>query len=163
MTVLNILTCNPLIVIAFISWVIAQLIKTTAFYVENKTMNFKKLSESGGMPSAHSALVCSVAVATAYKYGLSSTYFSYALILAMIVMYDAMGVRRAAGEHAKALNRIQEYLKENSASLPEDKRFVPYSERRLDESLGHRPIEVLGGATLGVAVAVISIVLFHVV
>ncbi len=161
MRVLNILTCNSLIVIAFVSWVIAQLIKTAAFYMENKTMNLKKLSESGGMPSAHSALVCSVAVGTAYKYGLSSTYFSFALILAMIVMYDAMGVRRAAGEHAKVLNRIQEYLEENSAALPEGKRFRADSERMLDESLGHRPIEVLAGATLGVVVAVISITVFH--
>ena len=159
--ILRILTCNYLIDIAFLSWVTAQLIKTVAFYCHNKTMNFKKLSESGGMPSAHSALVCSLAVGTAHKYGLSSTYFSFALILAMIVMYDAMGVRRAAGQHAKAINEIQEYLKKNGDKLPDSEKYFPSSNRRMCESLGHRPEEVLAGAALGVCIATISIVCFH--
>ncbi len=149
----SILTCNCLIDIAFVAWSTAQLIKTVAFYVKNKTMNFKRLSESGGMPSAHSSLVCSVAFTTAYKYGIASTYFSLTLIMAMIVMYDAMGVRRAAGEHAKALNVMQDYLVRNSAALPESERFIPVSAKRYSESLGHRPCEVLAGAALGVCVA----------
>lgn len=149
----RILTGNYLIDIAFIAWSTAQLIKTVTFYVKHKTMNFKRLSESGGMPSAHSSLVCSVAFTTAYKYGITSTYFSLTLIIAMIVMYDAMGVRRAAGEHAKALNVMQDYLVKNSASLPENERFIPVSSKRYSESLGHKPNEVLAGAALGVCVA----------
>jgi acid phosphatase family membrane protein YuiD len=155
------LTCNCLIYIAFFAWSTAQLIKTVAFYVKNKTMNFKRLSESGGMPSAHSSLVCSVAFTTAYKYGIDSTYFSLTLIMAMIVMYDAMGVRRAAGEHAKALNMMQDYLVKNTASLPENERFTPVSTKKFSESLGHKPREVLAGAALGVCVASFFIFYLH--
>ena len=154
------LTCNYLINIGAISWVISQLLKTVIFFFQNKKMNFKRLSESGGMPSAHSALVCSVALGTVHKYGLSSPYFSFALTLAMIVMYDAMGVRRAAGEQAKAINNIQEYLSINECSLPiKENSKIEFN--KLNESLGHTLIEVIAGSVLGICVTVVSIVWFH--
>jgi uncharacterized protein len=155
------LTSNYLIDIGVVSWVAAQLLKSLAFYIKNKTMNFKTLSGSGGMPSAHSALVCSVAIGTAHQYGFSSPYFSFALTLAMIVMYDAMGVRRAAGEQAKAINEIQEYLQKTQCKLPDGTKFSPGLTHKLDESLGHKPAEVFGGAVLGAFVAFSSIVWFH--
>jgi uncharacterized protein len=157
--ILNMLTSNYLINIGVTSWITAQLIKTLAFYIKNKTMDFKTLSGSGGMPSAHSALVCSVAIGTAHRYGFHSPYFSLALTLAMIVMYDAMGVRRAAGEQAKAINEIQEYLRKTQCKLPDTIKYSPIHE--LNESLGHKPSEVFGGALLGACVAFTSIVWFH--
>jgi len=159
--ILKTLACNYLIDIGVISWITAQIIKTLIFFIENKKMNFKRLSESGGMPSAHSALVCSVALGTAYEYGLSSPYFSLALTLAMVVMYDAMGVRRAAGEQAKAINEIRAYLKDNESTLPQEKQCFKHQLHRLNESLGHTPAEVLGGIILGFSVATISILWFH--
>ena len=159
--ILRILTCNYLIDVAAISWVTAQLLKTLVFYLKNKKMDFKTLSGAGGMPSAHSALVCSVAIDTAHKYGLSSPYFSFALTLAMIVMYDAMGVRRAAGNQAKTINQIQDYLKKNQSKLPDGEKYAAGAIHRLDESLGHKPVEVLGGAVLGACVAAVSIVWLH--
>ena len=159
--IFRVLSSNYLIDIGVLSWIIAQLLKTVAYYVKNKIFDFKTLSGSGGMPSAHSALVCSVAVGTAYKYGFYSPYFSFAITLALIVMYDAMGVRRAAGEQAKAINEIREYLKKTETKLPDGAACSAHSIRRLDESLGHQPIEVFAGAVLGTCVAVASIVLLH--
>ncbi len=159
--ILKTLTCNYLINIGVISWVISQLIKTFIFFFKNKKMNLKKLSESGGMPSAHSALVCSVALGTVHKYGLSSPCFSLALTFAMIVMYDAMGVRRAAGEQAKAINQIQEYLYNNECSMPDKEKCLKIPTKKLNESLGHTLIEVVAGCILGICVTVISIVWFH--
>lgn len=159
--ILKTLACNYLIDIGVISWIVAQIIKTLLFFIENKKMNFKRLSESGGMPSAHSALVCSVAFGTAYEYGLSSPYFSLALTFAMIVMYDAMGVRRAAGQQAKAINEIRAYLKDKDNTMPEEEQCFKHQLRQLNESLGHTPAEVLGGVVLGFSVATISMLWLH--
>ena len=107
---------------------------------------------AGGMPRAHSALVCSMTIATARKFGVSSPFFAFAFILAAIVMYDAMGVRRAAGEQAKVLNRIvDDWMNE------EDDEENPLREngKRLKEKVGHTPFEVLSGALLGILMAMI--------
>lgn len=159
--ILKTLTCNYLINIGVISWITAQIIKTLLFFVKNKKMNFKRLSEAGGMPSAHSALVCSVALGTAYEYGLSSPYFSLALTVAMVVLYDAMGVRRAAGEQAKAINEIRAYLSDKQRKLPEEEKCFKDKISCLNESLGHTPREVLGGILLGFCVATIANIWCH--
>ncbi|WP_255575498.1 divergent PAP2 family protein [Caproiciproducens faecalis] len=155
------MTYNYLIMIGIISWMSAQLIKTIIFLCRNKRIDFKTLSGSGGMPSAHSALVCSVAVGTAHEYGFGSPYFSLAFTLAVIVMYDAMGVRRAAGQQAKAINDLVEYLKDNKCNLPDEGKYLKDSVCRLNESLGHTPLEVFAGVVLGVCVAVVSIIWFR--
>lgn len=157
----KILTFNYLITIGIASWIAAQAIKSLIFIFRNKRINFKTLSGAGGMPSAHSALVCSVAVGTAHKYGLSSPYFSFAFTLAVIVMYDAMGVRRAAGEQAKAINSMQEYLKKNRCALPDGDEYFKNMVTGLNESLGHTPVEVAAGMALGILIAVLSIIWVH--
>ena len=159
--ILKILTYNYLIGVAVISWVAAQLLKTFLFYVRNKKMDLKRLSGAGGMPSAHSALVSSVAVGAAQEYGISSPYFSLAFTMAVIVLYDAMGVRRAAGKQAKAINSIREYLKKNESKLPYDDKFFKAATNTLNESLGHKPCEVLAGVALGAGVAAISSIWLH--
>lgn len=157
----KILTFNYLITVGVASWIAAQAIKTLIFICRNKRIDLKTLSGAGGMPSAHSALVCSVAVGTAHEYGLSSPYFSLAFTIAVIVMYDAMGVRHAAGEQAKAINSIQAYLKKNRCELPDSDEYFKNMLTGLNESLGHTPAEVLAGVALGILVAVISIIWVH--
>ena len=159
--VLRFLSYNYLITIGIVSWMTAQLIKSVIFLCRNKRIDFKTLSGSGGMPSAHSALVRSVAVGTAHEYGFASPYFSLAFTLAVIVMYDAMGVRRAAGQQAKAINAIAEYLRDNKHSLPDEGKYLRDTVSGLNESLGHSPAEVFAGVVLGVCVAVVSIIWFH--
>ena len=105
------------------------------------------------MPSSHSAVTCSVLLTSYLLYGFDSPIFAMAFILALIVMYDATGVRWAAGLHAKAINYIVEYLgDENAQNEVQLKEMIP----KLNESLGHRMIEVVCGAMLGFAVALIG-------
>ncbi len=119
---------------------------------------------SGGMPSAHSALVCSIAVGMSRKMGFASPEFALALTLAGIVMYDAMGVRRAAGEQAKVLNKMifsfklfgEDFWKDfNLDQELTDSDLEEPEPKELKEFLGHTPLEVLGGALLGILVAVL--------
>ena len=108
------LTANYYINVAITAWFLAQLSKTLLTLVLKKKLVMERMIGAGGMPSSHTALVCSLTIAMARKTGVSSAEFALALALACIVMYDAMGVRRAAGEHAKVLNKL--YL-DSSLSL----------------------------------------------
>ena len=150
----QLLISNRIINVGFISWMLSQLIKTGIFLLQNKKINLKRLSESGGMPSAHSALGCSVAFATVQEVGFASPIAALALSFAAVVLYDAMGVRRAAGEQAKAINQITEYLGETdkTGKMAEIKESIG----TLEVSLGHTPFEVLCGALLGICVALLS-------
>jgi len=149
---------NSLINIGIISWLTAQGFKTILDLIKHRRFNRKILSSSGGMPSSHSAITCSVLLTSYYIYGMNSPIFAVSFILAFIVMYDAMGVRWAAGLHAKALNNIVEYLERTDDSVtPADQRgelkeMIP----KLNESLGHRVIEVVCGALLGFFIAVVG-------
>lgn len=109
------------------------------------------------MPSSHSALVCSTCVAIYKQSGPDSVIFALSLVLAGIVMYDAMGVRRAAGEQAKVINKIiiNPFNKENQDNIKnikkaDDKNIESIAIKTLKEFLGHTPLEVLGGAIVGV-------------
>ncbi len=105
METLRFLTSNYLIDVAFVAWLSAQVLKTLLYYLDTNTFRAERLVGSGGMPSAHSALVCSIAVGMSRKMGFASPEFALALTLAGIVMYDAMG---CAGrqEQAKVLNKM---------------------------------------------------------
>lgn len=150
----SILFSNSLINIGVISWLSAQLIKTILDAIKHRSFNRQRLAGAGGMPSSHSAVCCSVVLTSYYLYGYQSPIFALAFIVALIVMYDATGVRWAAGLHAKAINHIVEYLEndddENGKKSLND--LIP----RLNESLGHRVIEVICGALLGIVIAVIG-------
>ena len=106
MNPLKVLVSNYVIDVGFLAWFAAQLLKTILAYIPSRRINWERMVGSGGMPSSHSALACAIAVGVAKKAGYAAPEFAIAIALAAIVMYDAMGVRRAAGEQAKVLNKI---------------------------------------------------------
>lgn len=124
---------------AVLSWAIAQGTKIVLTLLLEKRFDATRLVGTGGMPSSHSALVMALAFSIGKYNGFESPYFAIALILALVVMYDAAGIRRAAGKQAEILNRL---IEEHQAPDME----------KLKELLGHTPLEVLAGAILGIAV-----------
>ncbi|MFP4698399.1 MAG: divergent PAP2 family protein [Eubacteriales bacterium] len=133
---------NKPLISAVLAWLIAQLIKLTLALFSTKRIDFTKLVASGGMPSSHSATVCALATAIGELQGYDSSMFGIASIVALVIMYDASGVRRAAGKQAKVLNKIVKELENNELHF----------EERLKELLGHTPIEVFIGGLLGIFV-----------
>ncbi len=138
---------NSILDVITVAWAIAQFYKVLSSLIIDKKFNIRRLWETGGMPSSHSATVTALATSVGISYGAASPLFAISSIFAIIVMHDAAGIRRAAGKQASALNRIGATL-----SKIFDERF---DEEHLKELLGHNPIEVLTGALLGIAVAFI--------
>jgi acid phosphatase family membrane protein YuiD len=124
---------------------LAQVLKVIVVLVKDRKMNFRYLVTSGGMPSSHSSLVVCLALSTGLVDGWGSTTFAIAVVLAMVVMYDAAGVRQAAGKQARVLNKIMDDWERTQS--------YAVSEGRLKELLGHTPRQVLMGALLGAVVA----------
>lgn len=151
---ISFLWSNDLINISVIAWVSAQLIKAVVDTVKHKQFDRHRLAGAGGMPSSHSAVTCAVLLTSYYLYGFNSSTFALAFVVALIVMYDATGVRWAAGLHARAINQLVEYL--NNSEDQENKNALAELIPRLNESLGHRVIEVICGALLGFAIAFIA-------
>ena len=137
---------NQLLVSAVLGWVVAQGLKTLIDFALNKSFNKERLVGSGGMPSSHSATVCGLTTAAVIKYGVGSFEFAISFVLSMIVMYDAIGVRRKTGKQAKLLNSI---LMENPLKLSAE-----VLQERLKEYVGHTPLQVVAGALLGVFLAI---------
>lgn len=136
---------NQVLVSAVTGWVVAQILKTIIDLSLNKSFNPERLVGSGGMPSSHSATVCALTTAACTRYGTGSFEFAVCFILSMIVMYDAMGVRRETGRQAKLLNSI---LLENPLKLDGE-----VFQERLKEYVGHTPLQVAAGAILGIFLA----------
>ncbi len=132
------------LVTALIAWLIAQVMKMIIVLIKDRKVNFERLVGSGGMPSSHSALVVSLAAAIGLTEGFDSPLFALSTVFALVVMYDAAGVRRAAGQQAAILNKIIDSLVKSDFSR---------TEKRLKELLGHTPVQVFAGALLGIAVA----------
>ena len=128
--------------IPIITWALMQSIKVLSDLIIHKKLNIKRLWGSGGMPSSHSAFVMSLSTVAALSRGLDSLEFAICLIFSGIVMYDAAGVRRAAGKQAKVLNQIIE--SDGDINIQE----------KLVELLGHTPVEVFAGAVVGVLMAI---------
>lgn len=141
---------NYLFMCAVISWFSAQFIKTLLVLIIQRRLVLERMFGAGGMPSAHSATVTALTIASARACGLGSTEFAFAFVLAAVVIYDAMGVRRAAGEHAKVINKI---VRISNSDDYEGNNIEDVEE--LKESLGHTPLEVLGGVLLGMMIAMI--------
>ena len=137
------LGANPVLVAATLAWAIAQTLKFLIYSVRDRRVSLHYLTTMGGMPSTHSATVAGLATAVGIREGLRSTSFAIAFLFAIVVMYDAAGVRRAAMAQAKILNQIIDELFQGH----------PISETRLRELLGHTPFEVLMGALLGVVIS----------
>ena len=127
------------------AWAISQLIKIFVILARGKSFDWWFLVRSGGMPSSHTALVCALAAVMAMTQGFNSVVFAITAILAMVVMYDAAGVRQAVGRQSKILNRIIKELRE--------KRPKGEVERDLREFIGHTQFQVIAGAALGIFIA----------
>lgn len=133
---------NHALLAAILAWFIAQLLKMILVLLKERRWDFSRMVGSGGMPSSHSALVVALAVAVGKLVGFASAQFAIAAALALVVMYDAANVRRAAGKQAELLNRIVEDVYHGKHIDGE----------RLKELLGHTPVEVAAGAFLGIIV-----------
>lgn len=130
---------------AFVAWAIAQVTKVVLTSIKQRRLNLRVLAETGGMPSSHAAIVMGLTAAVGRLDGVASSTFAIALIFSFVVMYDAQGVRRAAGRQATVLNRLVDDLVA-MRGIQED---------RLRELLGHTPFEVLVGGALGVTVGLL--------
>lgn len=133
------------IIIPIGTWVVIQVFKFVCDVIKNKKFDFKRLLGAGGMPSSHTAVVTSLATLIAKYEGIDTPLFGIAVIFAAIVMYDAAGVRRAAGKQAALLNKIVETPGLTGVEVSE----------RLVEVLGHTPIQVLVGAIVGICIGLI--------
>lgn len=137
---------NQILLVALIACITAQGLKLAIDLIRSRKLNVTYLLSPGGMPSAHSALVGALATSVGLTKGLSSAEFAIACLFAIIVMYDAAGVRQAAGKQAKILNQIVDEL------FQEEHKF---NEERLKELLGHTPFQVLVGLSLGIFIAML--------
>ena len=137
---------NKYIYIPFFLWFGIQLFKLIYDLVITKKFNFKRIMGAGGMPSSHSAVVAGIATLIGKYEGVNSPIFALAFIVAFIVMYDACGVRRAAGKQAELLNKLIETPGLTGVQVSE----------KLVEVLGHTPVQVIVGALIGVGVGLIA-------
>ncbi|AFZ02441.1 divergent PAP2 family protein [Calothrix sp. PCC 6303] len=135
---------NRVLLVALVACLLAQAIKLVVELVKNRKLNISVLFTTGGMPSAHSALVTALAAGVGQTIGWSSPDFALAVVFAIIVMYDAAGVRQAAGKQARILNQMIDELFDEQPEFHQD---------RLKELLGHTPFQVIAGSVLGVAVS----------
>lgn len=145
MEIFNQITHNKCLMVPIILWCVVQVSKFLLELIINKKINFKRLVGAGGMPSSHSAIVCALASCIGKAYGFDSGVFAISLIFAFVVMYDACGVRRAAGKQAGILNKILDTPGMSTVEVQE----------KLIEALGHTPIQVFVGAFIGFVVGYI--------
>lgn len=148
MNFFNDLIHNEMLVTASLAWFIAQVLKTIIHAFLTKDFDIERMYGSGGMPSCHSATVTALATSAYFLYGAGSSQFALSVILAIIVMYDARGVRRETGIQAKVLNELIDLLTDvhNEIMSPDEK---------LKEFVGHTPLQVAAGAVLGFVIAII--------
>ncbi|MCM1326808.1 MAG: divergent PAP2 family protein [Bacteroidales bacterium] len=139
---------NRIFLAAVAGWFVAQILKTIIHTFFSGKFVAERLVGSGGMPSSHSSTVCAMATAAYYEYGATGFEFAITLIFAIIVMYDAMGVRRETGIQAKLLNDILEVFESMGRSEVS-------AHDKLKEFVGHTPLQVLMGALLGIFISVI--------
>lgn len=142
---------NRVLLVSIFACLIAQALKLVVDLVKNQKLNVRALVTSGGMPSSHSTLVTALATEVGQQTGWESPDFAIATIFAIIVMYDAAGVRQAAGKQARILNQMIDELFHDKHEL---------SEGRLKELLGHTPVQVIVGFLLGVAISFIATLIY---
>ncbi len=138
---------NRVLLSGLIGWGAAQVLKTIIYALMHHTLDLTRIFGDGGMPSGHSATVCAVATSAGIIYGLDSFPFAISVIIAIIVMHDAMGVRLETGKQAAIINEIVKAFDELSTGKLTD--------IKLKEFVGHTPIQVLAGIVLGILNAVL--------
>ncbi len=136
---------NKCIYIPLLLWFLIQTYKVIVDLIINRKFNIKRIMGAGGMPSSHSAVVCSLSMLIGKEYGFESGIFAVSIIMAFIVMYDAAGVRRAAGKQARILNKILETPGMSTVEVQE----------KLIVALGHTPVQVFVGAAIGIVVGLV--------
>ncbi|MDR1322060.1 MAG: divergent PAP2 family protein [Gracilibacteraceae bacterium] len=149
----NGIMANRIMWIALLAWLVAQFCKLIFHFLVERRLDFSCLKSSGGFPSSHTAIVCALAGEIGKASGWSSPIFAVAVVLAVIVMYDAANVRWAAGEQARAINHLLDMLLESNASTQWFGQEIP--NEKLKEIMGHTPFEVFGGAILGMVIAAV--------
>ncbi len=133
------------LIVPFGTWFFIQLFKLMYDLVTTKKFNFKRILGAGGMPSSHSAVVVALCTMIGKNYGINSAIFGLSVVFAFVVMYDAAGVRRAAGKQAKLLNKIVQTPGLSNVEVTE----------KLQEVLGHTPTQVFVGAFIGLIVGLV--------
>ena len=141
---------NQILWTTIASWALAQFIKPFLEFLETRRWSWGLWFSSGGNPSSHSALVVSAMLAIGLFDGFDTPVFALSVAIAMVVVYDAAGVRREAGKHAERINILIEELFSG----------MPISDKQLKEVIGHTPLEVMAGVLLGTATALTSYILF---
>lgn len=136
------------LIIPVIAWFTVQIFKLVSDAIIHKRVNFRRFVETGGMPSSHSAVVTSLMTAIGMSEGFDSPIFAVSFVFSFIVMYDAAGVRRAAGKQASILNQLI-----NSKQVKVD------TNEKLKELLGHTPIQVFVGALYGIVVGYLTMII----
>jgi len=139
------IAANQILGVSLTAWFLAQFLKGIFYFIKEKRINFRRFVGAGGMPSSHSALVSSLTVAIGITEGWDSPIAALSVVTALIVMYDAAGVRLAASKQAIVLNKMLDEVFEEGE----------FHQERLKELLGHTPIEVFAGAALGIVVALL--------
>lgn len=148
MAIIHEILNNTIFITAIAGWTVAQVLKTIIHMILNKEFVAERMVGSGGMPSSHSATVCALATATFYEFGPGSFEFAISAIFAIVVMYDARGVRRETGIQAKLLNDILKTFEDMGRSEIS-------AHDKLKEFVGHTPLQVLIGAILGTLIGVL--------
>lgn len=136
---------NRILIAGALGWLTAQVLKTIIFAITNHGLNWSRLVGDGGMPSGHSATVTAIAVSCGMELGFDSPIFAVACFMAIIVMHDAMGVRRETGKQSQVLNHLVEVVYAKNLT----------SEEKLKEFVGHTPLQVFFGFLLGLCIAIV--------
>lgn len=137
---------NKIFITMLSAWLIAQTLKVILGIVQKRRLDFRLFVGTGGMPSSHAAGASCLAAAIGFEYGFDSVYFALAASFAIVVMFDAQGVRRATGKQARILNKITDDIYWQGK----------IHDGRLRELIGHTPLEVIGGFFLGVLIAMLA-------
>ena len=146
---------NRILVCGVLGWAVAQMLKTLIYAMLNNEFRLERMFGDGGMPSAHSATVSSMATAAAIVYGFGSFEFAISAMLAIIVMHDAMGVRMETGKQGKVLNEMIDFLRTEGfvEAFKKNDKMYEFWEASLKEFVGHTPIQVAAGCILGIVLA----------
>ena len=136
---------NTILISAVTAWAIAQMLKVVVSVILLRKLDFQLIFSSGGFPSSHSATVSALTLGIGKYYGWDSPIFAVATVFGMIVLYDAAGVRRAAGKQAEVINQLVERLYPS----------LNFDQKRLKELIGHTPFEVFGGVSVGIIVGLL--------
>ena len=138
---------NEILTVSIVSWFVAQVLKTIINFILLGKLQLERMWGDGGMPSAHSATVCAMAIVTGRSAGVSSPIFAVACVVAIITLHDAMGVRHETGEQAKVLNQmIAQWIDVSEKNAP----FL--QNMHLKEMVGHTPLQVMAGMVVGIVV-----------